>query len=220
MFVKPGVWPVRLLSAMKYASSRTLPIGVESSVPKQRTARGTAMRSPTTMSWSGCQPLAVRKGWWPVTSIERPLRVVTLKHGLMPLSTHAPISLGVMRPSEVKLWMRGILCLTASSIVIRSPVAGSMTRLSFLTHFPIAGRPAMMIRSDSLNPPVMRSRSWNPDGTPTTPCPLSICSEMRSMAGPSRSYSLASSRWSRSSATPNTSDCAWLIASSASTESS
>src|SRR5437868_1239820 len=49
-------------------------------------------------------------------------------------------------------------------------------------HFPTAGRPATMIRSESLKPPVMRSRSWNPDGIPMTPCPLSICSEMRASA--------------------------------------
>src|SRR5439155_1450433 len=46
--------------------------------------------------------------------------------------------------------------------------------VSTASAFPIDGRPAMTTMSDSLNPLVIRSRSWKPVAIPTTPPPAAI----------------------------------------------
>src|SRR5215208_1023678 len=118
----------------------------------------------TARSYSGTHPSVVRNGWCPVTSTLRPVRVVTRKHGLTPLSIQSEIAVVLTLPAEDMFSTRVSRRLTHSSMVSLSPLSGSTTRLSHFRHFPIAGLAASMIRSLLWKPVV--SLSFN--ATPTT----------------------------------------------------
>ena len=117
-------------------------------------------------------------------------------------------------PRSSKTWS-----LTLSAPIVLQP-SGVAIGVSTASAFPIDGRPAMTTMSDSLNPLVIRSRSWKPVAIPTTPPPAAIWASIRSIAGLRRSYSRSSPVPTFSAEIAYTCDWAWLTASSASRDSS